>query len=102
MGSKLSIRLYLPNDKFQVFRTSLKQSTWLKAKYSSNQEEAYVRDILGRNVFTGEESFKKCSVPFRGEKVRCMTRKMNASESKLVGNGWANKTTFDLEIHNCI
>ncbi|MFT4856378.1 MAG: ATPase subunit of ABC transporter with duplicated ATPase domains [Algoriphagus sp.] len=76
-------KAYLPNDNSKYFETSLKLIDWLR-QYSSNQEEAYVRTFLGRMLFTGEESFKKCSVLSGGEKVRCMVSKMMLQNPNLL------------------
>jgi ATPase subunit of ABC transporter with duplicated ATPase domains len=76
-------KAYLPNDNSKYFETNLKLIDWLR-QYSSNQEEAYVRTFLGRMLFTGEESFKKCSVLSGGEKVRCMISKMMLQNPNLL------------------
>jgi ATPase subunit of ABC transporter with duplicated ATPase domains len=76
-------KAYLPNDNSKYFESSLKLIDWLR-QYSSNQEEAYVRTFLGRMLFTGEESFKKCSVLSGGEKVRCVISKMMLQNPNLL------------------
>ncbi|WP_075351200.1 ABC-F family ATP-binding cassette domain-containing protein [Algoriphagus marinus] len=76
-------KAYLPNDNSKYFETNLNLIDWLR-QYSSNQEEAYVRTFLGRMLFTGEESFKKCSVLSGGEKVRCMISKMMLQNPNLL------------------
>ncbi len=76
-------KAYLPNDNSSYFETSLNLIDWLR-QYSSNQEEAYVRTFLGRMLFTGEETFKKCSVLSGGEKVRCMISKMMLQNPNLL------------------
>lgn len=76
-------KAYLPNDNSKFFETSLNLIDWLR-QYSSNQEEAYVRTFLGRMLFTGEETFKKCSVLSGGEKVRCMISKMMLQNPNLL------------------
>ena len=76
-------KAYLPNDNSKYFETSLNLIDWLR-QYSSNQEEAYVRTFLGRMLFTGEETFKKCSVLSGGEKVRCMISKMMLQNPNLL------------------
>ena len=68
-------KAYLPNDNSGYFKSDLNLIDWLR-QYSSNQEEAYVRTFLGRMLFTGEESLKKCSVLSGGEKVRCMVSQL--------------------------
>lgn len=76
-------KAYLPNDNSQYFQTDLNLIDWLR-QYSSNQEEAYVRTFLGRMLFTGEETFKKCGVLSGGEKVRCMISRMMLQNPNLL------------------
>ena len=76
-------KAYLPNDNSKYFQTDLNLIDWLR-QYSTNQEEAYVRTFLGRMLFTGEESFKKCTVLSGGEKVRCMVSKMMLQNPNLL------------------
>jgi len=76
-------KAYLPNDNSKYFNNNLNLIDWLK-QYSTNQEEAYVRTFLGRMLFTGEESLKKCSVLSGGEKVRCMISKMMLQNPNLL------------------
>ncbi|EAZ82578.1 ABC-F family ATP-binding cassette domain-containing protein [Algoriphagus machipongonensis] len=76
-------KAYLPNDNSEYFNNNLNLIDWLK-QYSTNQEEAYVRTFLGRMLFTGEESLKKCSVLSGGEKVRCMISKMMLQNPNLL------------------
>jgi ATPase subunit of ABC transporter with duplicated ATPase domains len=76
-------KAYLPNDNSKYFDTNLNLIDWLR-QYSTNQEEAYVRTFLGRMLFTGEESLKKCSVLSGGEKVRCMVSRMMLQNPNLL------------------
>jgi ATPase subunit of ABC transporter with duplicated ATPase domains len=76
-------KAYLPNDNSEYFKTDISLIEWLR-QFSSNQEEAYVRTFLGRMLFTGEESLKKCSVLSGGEKVRCMISKMMLQNPNLL------------------
>lgn len=76
-------KAYLPNDNSEYFNNNLNLIDWLK-QYSTNQEEAYVRTFLGRMLFTGEESLKKCTVLSGGEKVRCMISKMMLQNPNLL------------------
>lgn len=76
-------KAYLPNDNSKFFQTQLNLIDWL-GQYSSNQEEAYVRTFLGRMLFTGEESLKKCAVLSGGEKVRCMISRMMLQNPNLL------------------
>lgn len=76
-------KAYLPNDNSKYFNSDLNLIDWLR-QFSSNQEEAYVRTFLGRMLFTGEETLKKCTVLSGGEKVRCMISKMMLQNPNLL------------------
>ncbi|WP_297337823.1 ATP-binding cassette domain-containing protein [Algoriphagus sp.] len=76
-------KAYLPNDNSSYFNSDLNLIDWLR-QYSTNQEEAYVRTFLGRMLFTGEETLKKCTVLSGGEKVRCMISKMMLQNPNLL------------------
>ncbi|NVJ85431.1 MAG: ATP-binding cassette domain-containing protein [Algoriphagus sp.] len=76
-------KAYLPNDNSKYFNSELNLIDWLR-QFSSNQEEAYVRTFLGRMLFTGEETLKKCTVLSGGEKVRCMISKMMLQNPNLL------------------
>ena len=45
-------------------------------KYSSDQTESYLRNFLGRMLFSGDSVFKEVQVLSGGEKVRCMFSRM--------------------------
>ncbi len=66
---------YLPNDNSSFFENELNLVDWLR-QFSKEQDESYIRGFLGRMLFTGEETLKKCSVLSGGEKVRCMLSRM--------------------------
>jgi len=67
---------YFPRDNSQFFSDgSLNLVDWLR-QYSKDKDESFIRGFLGRMLFTGEESLKKCTVLSGGEKVRCMLSKM--------------------------
>lgn len=66
---------YLPNDNTEYFDTDLNLVDWLR-QYSVEKDETFIRGFLGRMLFTGEETLKKCTVLSGGEKVRCMVSRM--------------------------
>jgi ATPase subunit of ABC transporter with duplicated ATPase domains len=66
---------YFPRVHDHFFQTDSSIMEWL-SDYSENKEEAWVRSFLGKMLFTGEESLKKCKVLSGGEKVRCMLAKL--------------------------
>lgn len=68
-------KAYLPNDNSDFFTVNANLIDWLR-QYSLEKDETYIRGFLGRMLFSGEETFKNCSVLSGGEKVRCMISKM--------------------------
>ncbi len=70
-------RSYLPGDNSRYFQSDKNLVDWLW-QYSTkpDADETYIRGFLGRMLFSGEESLKKCSVLSGGEKVRCMLSRM--------------------------
>lgn len=68
-------KAYLPNDNSDFFTVNANLIDWLR-QYSAEKDETYIRGFLGRMLFSGEETFKNCSVLSGGEKVRCMISKM--------------------------
>ena len=66
---------YLPNDNAAYFDVDLNLIDWLR-QYSVEKDETFIRGFLGRMLFTGEETLKKCNVLSGGEKVRCMVSRM--------------------------
>jgi ATPase subunit of ABC transporter with duplicated ATPase domains len=66
---------YLPNDNSAYFKGDMNLIDWLR-QYSVEKDETYIRGFLGRMLFSGEETLKKCSVLSGGEKVRCMTSRI--------------------------
>lgn len=77
-------RAYLPNDNSEFFKdASLDLINWLR-QYSKDQTETFLRGFLGRMLFSGEESLKKCNVLSGGEKVRCMLSKMMLSGANVL------------------
>jgi len=73
-GSTIT-RSYLPNENAQFFKSDDNLIDWLR-QYSTDKLETYIRGFLGKMLFSGEESLKKCSVLSGGEKVRCMISRM--------------------------
>lgn len=66
---------YVPNDNAAYFKNDdLNLVDWLR-QYSAEKDETFIRGFLGRMLFSGEESLKKCTVLSGGEKVRCMMSK---------------------------
>lgn len=67
---------YLPKDNNTYFDgVDLNLIDWLR-QYSEDKSENFIRSFLGRMLFSGEETLKKCNVISGGERVRCMLARM--------------------------
>ncbi len=67
---------YLPSDNSAFFKGSDDNLIdWLR-QFSEEKDETFIRGFLGRMLFSGEETLKKCTVLSGGEKVRCMLSRM--------------------------
>ena len=69
---------YFPKDNNYLFDVDLSITDWLR-QYSKDPDETYVRSLLGRMLFSGEEALKKVNVMAGGERVRCVLSKMMLS-----------------------
>ncbi len=67
---------FLPQDNKEYFSSELTLVDWLRQYSKEDQTETFIRGWLGRMLFSGEESLKKCNVLSGGEKVRCMFAKL--------------------------
>ncbi|WP_118951621.1 ABC-F family ATP-binding cassette domain-containing protein [Taibaiella helva] len=71
-----TVSTYLPADNTSYFEgKDLNLVDWLR-QYSEEKDETFIRGFLGRMLFSGEETQKKCTVLSGGEKVRCMLSRM--------------------------
>jgi len=68
-------RSSLPKDYNHLFVKELSVIDWLR-QFSEEQDEGFIRQFLGRMLFTGEESLKSVTVLSGGEKVRCMIARL--------------------------
>jgi ATPase subunit of ABC transporter with duplicated ATPase domains len=68
---------FVPNDNSSFFTADMDMNLidWLR-QFSEEKDETYIRGFLGRMLFSGEESLKKCHVLSGGEKMRCMFARM--------------------------
>ena len=73
-GSTIT-KSYLPNENAEFFQSNDNLIDWLR-QYSTEKGETYIRGFLGKMLFSGEETLKKCNVLSGGEKVRCMISRM--------------------------
>lgn len=67
---------YMPADNAEYFEgVDLNLVDWLR-QFSEDKDETFVRGFLGKMLFSGEESLKKCHVLSGGEKMRCMMSRL--------------------------
>lgn len=86
---------YLPSENDAYFKSNDNLIDWLR-EYSDDKDEVYIRGFLGKMLFSGQETLKKCSVLSGGEKVRCMiSRAMLGGPNLLMLNEPTNH--LDLE-----
>lgn len=74
---------YFPARHEPFFEKDLNLIDWLR-QYSKDQDENFVRGYLGRMLFSGEETHKKCNVLSGGEKVRCLLSRMMLSNANFL------------------
>ncbi|WP_109829945.1 ABC-F family ATP-binding cassette domain-containing protein [Reichenbachiella versicolor] len=75
---------YLPNENSEFFQSDLNLIDWLRQYSDGEKDEVFIRGFLGKMLFSGEETFKKCNVLSGGEKVRCMVSKMMLTGGNLL------------------
>lgn len=75
---------YFPKDNGAFFKDGdVNLLQWI-APYSDDQHESYLRQFLGRMLFSGDDVFKKVQVLSGGEKVRCMLSRMMLAGSNVL------------------
>lgn len=67
---------YLPNENAKYFESDDNLIDWLRQYSDEEKDEVFIRGFLGKMLFSGQETLKKCSVLSGGEKVRCMVSRM--------------------------
>ncbi len=75
---------YLPNENTAYFETDENLIDWLRKYSDEEKDEVYIRGFLGKMLFSGQETLKKCSVLSGGEKVRCMLASMMLQGANLL------------------
>jgi ATPase subunit of ABC transporter with duplicated ATPase domains len=75
---------YLPNDNSQYFNSDENLIDWLRQYSDGEKDEVYIRGFLGKMLFSGQETLKKCNVLSGGEKVRCMVSRMMLQGANLL------------------
>ena len=74
---------YFPKDNSAEFSNDDTIAEWL-TQYSPEKDATYVRGVLGRMLFAGEDGVKKVKVLSGGEKVRCMLSKLMISGANVL------------------
>ena len=74
---------YFPLDFGSEFDNDSTIVEWL-TQYSEEKDATYVRGVLGRMLFGGDDGVKRVNVLSGGEKVRCMLSKMMISGSNVL------------------
>jgi ATPase subunit of ABC transporter with duplicated ATPase domains len=75
---------YLPNENSSYFNTDDNLIDWLRQYSDGEKDEVYIRGFLGKMLFSGQETLKKCNVLSGGEKVRCMVSRMMLQGANLL------------------
>lgn len=75
---------YFPKDNTEFFDDSTDNLLdWIRP-YSPDEHESYLRQFLGRMLFSGDDVFKEVKVLSGGEKVRCMLSRMMLSSANVL------------------
>ncbi len=75
---------YLPNENEKFFDNEENLVDWLREFSPGERDEVYIRGFLGKMLFSGQETLKKCKVLSGGEKVRCMLSRMMLQGANLL------------------
>jgi len=76
-------RAYFPRDHSAYFEDALNLIDWMR-QFSEDKRESFVRQFLGRMLFSGDDVYKLVNVLSGGEKVRCMLSKLMLSGSNVL------------------
>ncbi|MEO9871833.1 ABC-F family ATP-binding cassette domain-containing protein [Ekhidna sp.] len=77
-------KAHLPNENSAYFKSDENLIDWLRQYSEGEKDEVYIRGFLGKMLFSGQETLKKCNVLSGGEKVRCMLSRMMLQEANLL------------------
>ena len=75
---------YFPRDNTAFFEGNEDRLVEWLAQYSEDKHESYLRQFLGRMLFSGEDVYKAVNVLSGGEKVRCMLSRMMLSGANVL------------------
>jgi len=76
-------RTYFPRDHSAHFEEEIDLINWMR-QFSEDKRESFVRQFLGRMLFSGDDVYKQSTVLSGGEKVRCMLSKMMLSGANVL------------------
>ena len=76
-------RTYFPRDHSAFFEEEQNLIDWMR-QFSEDKRESFVRQFLGRMLFSGDDVYKQVTVLSGGEKVRCMLSKMMLSGANVL------------------
>jgi ATPase subunit of ABC transporter with duplicated ATPase domains len=77
-------KAYLPVDNSEYFVSDMNLIDWLRQYSDGEKDEVFIRGFLGKMLFSGQETLKKCNVLSGGEKVRCMVSRMMLQGANLL------------------
>jgi ATPase subunit of ABC transporter with duplicated ATPase domains len=77
-------KAYLPNENAEYFESGENLIDWLRQYSDEEKDEVFIRGFLGKMLFSGQETLKKCNVLSGGEKVRCMISRMMIQGANLL------------------
>ncbi len=75
---------YFPKDNSKYFEGNNDTLVEWLSQYSDDKHESYLRQFLGRMLFSGDDVYKKVNVLSGGEKVRCMLSRMMLSGANVL------------------
>ncbi|WP_099204147.1 ABC-F family ATP-binding cassette domain-containing protein [Scatolibacter rhodanostii] len=75
---------YFPRDNTAFFAGHEESIIDWLAEYSEDPHESYLRQFLGRMLFSGEDVYKPVNVLSGGERVRCMLSRMMLSGANVL------------------
>lgn len=74
---------YFPKDNTAFFKSNLPLEEWIR-QYTDNNDNQFLRGLLGRMLFSGDDINKKVSVLSGGEKARAMFSKIMLTDSNVL------------------
>ena len=75
---------YMQRDHTGVFEDNVNLIEWLRQYAKEDTDDAYIRGLLGRMLFSGDDALKKVNVLSGGEKVRCMISRTMLSTANVL------------------